>query len=155
MREEVDLSGMPSIQDYMSFIGKNADKFIYKFERFSIMPLSFHASWNWSAFLVSCWWFLYRKMYLWALLCFISLCIPYLNIVAWIGWAIAANSLYYRHVQKKITELKSFQGKNYIRYLAVVGGVHGWVPLVAIIVTFFPILFAGACLSIFGWFNSF
>ena len=143
-------SPLPTPQDYVGFIGKNADYFIQKFEKFSIVPMAFHASWNWPAFLTSWWWFLYRKMYLWAGLCFVSMCIPYVNFFAWIGWAVAANDLYYKHVQKKISELKSFQGDGYSQHLSTIGGVHSWVPLVAVIVTVIPILLAGACAGIFA-----
>lgn len=148
--DDFNASPLPTTQDYVAFIGKNADRFIPKFENFSINPMSFHASWNWPAFLASFWWFLYRKMYLWAGLCFLSMCIPYLNFVAWIGWAVAANHLYFQHIQKKVSELKSFQGANYGQHLGSIGGVHGWVPLVAVIVTLIPILFAGACVSMFA-----
>jgi len=143
----IDLSTLPTTEEYTKFIGKNYHVFIPKFEQFSITPMSFHASWNWPAFFFAPWWFLYRKMYLWALLSFISLCIPYLNFAAWIAWAVAANDLYYKYIQKKIAELKSFQGQNYVQYLVPIGGVHGWVPLVAIIVTLIPVVLAGACVG--------
>lgn len=145
-----ELNPLPTTEEYTKFIGKNYHVFIPKFERFSILPMSFHASWNWSAFFFCSWWFLYRKMYLWALLSFISLCIPYLNLAAWIGWTVAANDLYYKHVQKKVSELKHFHGQDYAQHLVAIGGVHGWVPLVAIIVSLIPLLLAGACIGIFA-----
>lgn len=144
------LTQLPTNEEFKKFIGKNYHIFIPKFDKFSIMPAAFHPSWNWPAFFFAPWWFLYRKMYLWAVLSFICLWIPYLNLLAWIGWAVAANDLYYKHMHKKIAELKAFHGPEYEQYLLTIGGVHGWVPLVAIIVTLTPIALAGACLSIFA-----
>ena len=134
---------LPTTAEYTSFVGKNPSYYLQKFNKFSFMPMSFHASWHWPAFLASFWWFLYRKMYLWAGLCFVSMCIPYINFVAWIGWAVAANYLYFQHTQKKISELKAYQPDSYQQYLVSIGGVHGWVPIVSVIVTLLPLLFIG------------
>lgn len=75
------------------------------------------------------------------------MCIPYINFVAWIGWAVAANYLYFQHTRKKISELKAYQPDSYQQYLTSIGGVHGWVPIVAVIVTLLPLLFI-ACAAI-------
>ena len=127
-----------SDEDYVKFIGNNSYVYIVKFNKYSATPISFNAGWNWSSFFFPFWWFLYRKMYLWSGLCLLSLFIPYINLLAWIGWPIAANDLYYKYANKKISELKMFKGENYKESLAIVGGVNSWVPWVAVALTIIP-----------------
>ncbi len=121
-------------EDYAAFIDRNIHKFLPKFKSYDVNPAAFQPGWNWAAFFFSFWWFLYRKMYLWALLCFITLCLPYLNLLIMIGWGIAANYLYYKHANAKIAEVKAYHGSNYGVYLRDAGGVNTWVPWVALLV---------------------
>lgn len=121
--------------DYAAFIDRNVHKFLPKFHGYAVDPAGFHPGWNWAAFFFTFWWFLYRKMYLWAVLCFCTLWLPYLNIIIWVGWGVAANCLYFKHANAKISELKSYHSANYSVYLRDVGGVNGWVPWVALIVS--------------------
>ena len=59
-------------EDYTTFIGKNADKYLTKFKKFNVSGVdNFSATWHWPAFFVGFWWMLYRKLYLWALLYFV------------------------------------------------------------------------------------
>lgn len=124
-----------SDEDYAAYVGTNVHKFIPKFNGFRMDPGGFHASWNWAAFFFTFWWFLYRKMYMWAVICFITLWLPYFNLLIWIGWGVMANGLYFRHANVKISEVKSFQGQSYGMYLRDAGGTNGWVPWVAFIVS--------------------
>ena len=124
-----------SNEDYAAFIDRNVHKFFPKFNGYGVNPTAFHPSWNWAAFFFSFWWFLYRKMYLWAVISFFTLCLPYLNLLILIGWGIVANNLYYKHANSKIAELKAFHGDGYGVYLRDSGGVNGWVPWVAILVS--------------------
>ncbi len=133
---------LPTPQDYAEFVDKNSRYYVLKFKKFTHSISSFHASWNWPAFFASWWWFLYRKMYFWAVLCLVSMSIPHITLFAWVTWPILANHLYYKHSHKKISEIKSSQGSRYAQYLATIGGVHGWVPPVAIAVALVPILLA-------------
>lgn len=143
--QQTSPASLASQEDLKSFIGPNYEKYCMKFKKFSINPASFQASWNWSAFLAGWWWLLYRKMYIWAAVSFVTFCIPYLNFITWIGHGIAGNYLYYRHVQKEIAGLKTHQGENYAQFLPSFGGVHKWVPIVAVIIMTIPIIFIGAC----------
>jgi hypothetical protein len=134
-------TSLPTDEDYRLFIGNNSEKYIPKFAQFSITPISFHASWHWPAFLCTFWWFLYRKMYLWALLSFVAMMIPYINFIAWIAIGISANDLYYKFTNNKINELKTYQKDEYKGHLPYIGGVNKWVPWVAVIVSLLPLIF--------------
>jgi len=124
-----------SNEDYAAFIDRNVHKFLPKFNGYGVNPTVFHPGWNWAAFFFTFWWFLYRKMYFWAVLSFITLWLPYLNLLILIGWGVAANNLYYKHANAKIAELKSFHGGGYAVYLRDSGGVNSWVPWVALLVS--------------------
>ncbi len=124
-----------SDEDYAAFVGKNVQKFLSKFTGFRMDPGGFHASWNWAAFFFSFWWFLYRKMYMWAVICFITFWLPYFNLIVWIAWGVAANGLYFKHANEKISEVKMYQGDRYGVFLSDAGGVNGWVPWVALLVS--------------------
>lgn len=127
--------GIHSAEDYGAFVDRNVHKFLPKFGKYAVNPTGFHPGWNWAAFFFNFWWFLYRKMYLWSVLCFISLCLPYFNLLIIVGWGIAANYLYYKHATDKIAETKTFHGESYAIYLRDAGGVNTWVPWVALIMT--------------------
>ena len=59
-------------KDFINFIGKKSHKYLPKFKKFHIGGVdNFSITWNWPAFLFGFFWFLYRKLYLWALLEFI------------------------------------------------------------------------------------
>ena len=97
------------------FIGPNADQYLTQFKKFSSngQP-KFALSWNWPAFLfISFLWFLYRKMYLHALVYAVGPIVStYLTGELSVGivWSImagaTANYLYYWHCKEQITELK-------------------------------------------------
>ncbi|HKZ45663.1 MAG TPA: hypothetical protein VJ343_03070 [archaeon] len=75
---------------------------------------------------------LYRKLYLYALLSFALGLIPFVNVVAWIAFAIAANYIYYKHSKNKLIEIKQAQQSPKMqRDVAVrTGGVNSWVVTV-------------------------
>lgn len=136
----------PTDEEYAAFIGPNVHKYLPKFRQYAENPVNFQAGWNWPAFFFTFWWYLYRKMYLWAAVCFVTLLVPYMQIFIMIGWGIAANYLYFRHAGAKMQELRSYHGSNYAIYLAQTGGVNRWVPWVAVIVSggFLLLVLAGA-----------
>lgn len=134
-----------SDEDYAAFIDKNVHTYLPKFHGYGMDPAGFHPGWNWAAFFFTFWWFLYRKMYVWAVICFATLWVPYFNILVWIGWGVAANCLYFKHSTAKIAEIKSLQGGSYRVYLRGIGGVNGWVPWLALLVSggFFLLVILG------------
>lgn len=100
---------------WRQFIGPNADRYLEQFKKFSAdgQP-KFALSWNWPAFLfISFLWFLYRKMYLHALVYAIGPMVStYLtgDITVGVVWSImagaTANYLYYWHCREQIAEIK-------------------------------------------------
>lgn len=127
-------AGPHSVEDYAAFVGKRVYTYVPKFGLYSARPATFHPGWNWAAFLFTFWWFLYRKMYMWAAVSFVTFCLPIPHLLCMIGWGVAANFLYYRHAAGKISELKLYHGESYATFLKPNGGVNGWVPLVAFLV---------------------
>ena len=134
-----------SHEDYAAFIDRNVHTYLPRFGSYAAMPDNFHPGWNWAAFFFTFWWFLYRKMYMWAVICFVTLWLPYLNLLIWIGWGVVANSLYFTHATRKIGEVKAVHGDGYPVYLRDAGGVNGWVPWVALLVSggFFLLVMLG------------
>ncbi len=142
--QQADPSGSVSAgklndEDYALFIGKNSGKYLKKFKEFSRTGEdSFAATWNWPAFFVPFFWLLYRKLYLWALACFIAGLIPYVGFAAMVSFGISANYLYYRHVKKKLLDVKTAQPVSDVHRAAAIaraGGVNSLaiiIPLVMI-----------------------
>lgn len=109
--------------DYELAIGRNSDYYLPKFQRFD--EGGSKVGWHWPAFLVTSWWFIYRKMFGLGIL---NLCIPLVTLIVvaivvgaakpsrTVAAAIAillllapgflfsmfANSLYWRHIRKLI-----------------------------------------------------
>ncbi len=135
MNENIFADSTPSDEEYAACIGNNVHFYLPKFRRYALNPTNFHGGWNWPAFFFGCWWFLYRKMYFWALIAFITLCIPYFQLLFMIGWGVVANYLYFRHVNSRMDELRGVQGRAFMQCLYESGGVHGWVPWVAFFVS--------------------
>lgn len=146
-------------QEWQAFLGPNAEAYLRKFGRFGPPGREvFVATWHWPAGLAVFWWFLYRKLYLWFGLCLVGLCVPYLRWLVWIAAGLCANYIYFIEAQKQIRALKlsSPAGQLHPR-LAQAGGVHPWVPWVAIVVSvcfclllMFMLLFLGGLTM--GWF---
>ena len=58
-----------SEEEYVTFIGKNAEKYLPTFQKFHVNGVDqFSVTWHWPAFLFPFFWLLYRKLYLWAIL---------------------------------------------------------------------------------------
>lgn len=132
-----------SQQEWQAFIGKNSDAYLAKFPRFMLAGReTFTATWHWPAFLAGSWWFLYRKLYLWFALGLVGLFVPYLRWLVWIGGAIAANYLYFIEAKKQITQIKAqFPPEEWPQRLAQAGGVHAWVPWVAVLACLLYLVF--------------
>jgi hypothetical protein len=116
-------------EEFKIFIGKNADRYLHKFQKFlGGGTNSFAVTWNWSAFFLGSIWMLYRKMYLWALVAFFITFTPVAFPLTMIGWGIVGNYLYYLHTRKKVLEYKSSQSPIPTAFsLADLGGVNRWV----------------------------
>ncbi len=130
--------------DMRTFIGKNADKYIRKFTSFS--GGRFAATWHWPAFLVSFWWLIYRKQYGWALLAFFISFVPWVNLLAMIGFGIAGNYLYYGYVRNKLKEINANPSEmNRAVEMARAGGVNN---IALVLVPFIGIAMLGIVAAI-------
>ncbi|HOD79703.1 MAG TPA: DUF2628 domain-containing protein [Syntrophorhabdus sp.] len=114
--------------EYAAFIGKNSDKYLTKFKKFSVLGKdNFTATWHWPAFFFGPFWMFYRKLYLWAVGALVVEFIPWVNLLFWIGWGIVGYYLYYKHTKNKIQEFKgTAPPENVAPVLVQVGGVHHW-----------------------------
>jgi hypothetical protein len=125
----------PAEADIVCFVGEKSGYYLGKFRSFQVGRMSaFAPTWNWSAFLFGTWWFLYRKMYLWALGAFVLALVPALGFLAHIACGVAGNYLYYRHAGDRIREAVAVTPADSLpAVLTQLGGVNGWVVPVGII----------------------
>ena len=100
---------------WRQFIGPYADRYLEHFKKFGLgEEPKFVLTWNWPAFLfISFLWFLYRKMYVYALVYALGPMIStYLtgDLTVGIVWSImagaTANYVYYWHCREQIGEIK-------------------------------------------------
>jgi predicted Zn finger-like uncharacterized protein len=123
---------------FVPFIGKNASLYLQRFKHFSADGVTRYApTWHWPAFLVPWLWFLYRKLYLWSLIAFVTGLIPLVNLAARVAWGMTAHYIFYKHTQKKIGRIKESAGLQPTMPLNQVlrkqGGVHSWVWGVSVV----------------------
>jgi hypothetical protein len=124
---------------WRAFIGPNADRYLEQFRKFSgDRAPRFALTWHWPAFLFDPFlWFLYRKMYLYALVYAIGPVISaYLtgDLAVGIVWRIvaggSANYIYFWHVKEHLAEIRrraSLERAARERLIADDGGVQPYV----------------------------
>lgn len=141
-------------QQWRAFIGPNADRYLEQFKKFSGGTLGasnasgpgsrFALTWHWPAFLLDPFlWFLYRKMYLYALVYAVG---PVLSAyftgdftvgIVWrIMAGVSANYIYYWHVKEHLADLQRRQGLDGAareRALRDLGGVQPYVVWVGVV----------------------
>jgi hypothetical protein len=149
-------SGPPSLtqvdeDDFIAFIGNNAGYYMHEFKKFNVSGTdAFSPTWNWPAFWGGFGWLLYRKMYMWTVIAFVLILIPYLGLASWIALGVGANYLYYQHAKNKILEAKALHQSGEISVvLSQIGGVNRWVPIAA---TIFTLLLLVAFMAFLFWF---
>ena len=137
--------------DFIAFIGNNAGYYTHKFKKFNAAGVdAFSLTWNWPAFLGGFGWLLYRKMYMWTIIAFVFMLMPYLGLASWIAIGAVANYLYYQHSKGKILEVRaSHQSGEISVVLSQIGGVNRWVPIAG---TVFTILLLVLFLAFLFWF---
>jgi hypothetical protein len=114
------------------YVMKNEYKYIGPFTKFEKLGGRFSATWHWPAFFVPAWWFLYRKMYLWAAIAFIVTIIPQTWLIGAIAGGISGNWLYYRKMKEDFKAIAKVKDKKFA--IQQMGGSHKWVPGVAVII---------------------
>ena len=128
------VGGIPAAE-WSAFLGRNAGRYLRKFARFSAGGVDSYAlTINWAAAFVPFWWALYRKLYLWAVVFLVVPFVPYGNMVLWLLTPLVANYILYSEAKKRILAVKAANPSRDVTGLLVeAGGVHGWVPIVAVI----------------------
>ncbi|MGD9032392.1 MAG: DUF2628 domain-containing protein [Desulfobacteraceae bacterium] len=131
MVEELQQKVEATERDFVNFVGENADKYLRKFKKFNVDGVDkFAWTWHWPAFFLGCWWLLYRKLYVWGLIGFFLVFIPFWFFVSFLVYGPIANYIYYKHAKKKIIKYKTrkagvdpHKAAIALRYI---GGGSGW-----------------------------
>ncbi len=125
-----------------AYVGPKAAFYLPRFKRFFDRDDGFATTWNWSAFFFTFWWLLYRKMYLWAVLCFaLSMFFSPGHLVLMIVCGFLGNYLYYRQARQQVIDAgRLYETRDPLAALAARGGVHRWVPWVAVAATLLLII---------------
>ncbi len=111
-------SGTPPSEEQLwrSFIGPNADRYLATFKKFSGPGgPRFALTWHWPAFLFEPFlWFLYRKMYLYALVYAVGPVVAFYftqDLSADLVWrvmaGVSANYIYFWHATEQLAKIKS------------------------------------------------
>jgi hypothetical protein len=126
-------------QLWRAFIGPNADRYLDQFKRFTTDAAPrFALTWHWPAFLFDPFlWFLYRKMYLYALVYAVGPVLSaYLtgDLTVGIVWrvmaGVSANYIYYWHIREQVGRIRAARGLDaggQERLLQDAGGVQPYV----------------------------
>ena len=161
MESNLPSSSPLSAEELTAYIGPRAERYRPRFERFTRTGTTrFEFSWNWPAAFAGMWWYLYRKMYGWALVDFVlgvllgwTLFVP---IVWGVARAVTADYLYFRQADRRIREARPISSAvdapaanaAHLVRLAAQGGVNAWVVWVAIAGT---LLILAVLSFAFGW----
>ena len=163
MESHVPSSSPITAEELTAYIGPRADRYRPRFVRFTRTGTPrFEFSWNNPAAFAGMWWYLYRKMYGWALADFgLSVLLGWTLFVP-ILWGVAraatGDYLYFRQADRKIGEARPVSSAGgapaadaaHLARLAAEGGVHSWVPWVAI-GAFFLVLALAALFIGLAW----
>jgi hypothetical protein len=148
-------------EELTAYVGPKAERYRSRFGRFTRTGATrFEFSWNNPAAFVGMWWYLYRKMYVWALVDFVlsvllgwTLFVP----ILWgVARAVTADYLYFLQADRRIREARPISSAvdapaanaAHLARLAAEGGVNTWVAWVAIAAT---LLFLAILVFAFGW----
>jgi len=161
MESFVPPSSPLSAEEVTAYVGPRADRYRPRFDRFTRTGTArFEFSWNWPAAFAGMWWYLYRKMYAWALLDFALSALFGWTLFVPILWgaarAVTGDYLYFRQADRKIREARPISSAGgapptdpvHLARLAAEGGVHSWVPRVAIGAVLLLLVLA---MLFFGW----
>ena len=161
MESYIPSSSPLTAEELTAYIGPKAERYRPRFERFTRTGAPrFAFSWNNPAAFAGVWWYLYRKMYGWALFDFVlsvllgwTLFVP----ILWgVARAVTGDYLYFLQADRKIREARPISSAGgapaadtaHLARLTAEGGVHVWVPWVAIAGT---VLLLAVLLFAFGW----
>lgn len=129
---------------WKAFIGPNADRYLETFKKFSGPGgPQFALTWHWPAFVFEPFlWFLYRKMYVYALIYAIGPAMAFYitqDLSADIVWRViaggSANYIYYWHAKEQLAKIKNERatgGETRQQMLGEMGGVQPYVVWVGV-----------------------
>ena len=129
---------------WKAFIGPNADRYLTTFKKFSgPAGPKFALTWHWPAFIFEPFlWFLYRKMYVYALIYAIGPAMAFYltqDLSADIIWRIiagaSANYIYFWHAKEQLAKIKGERatgGEKRQQLLGELGGVQPYVVWVGV-----------------------
>ncbi len=151
------------------FLATNEDKYIPKFRHYERLGGKFSLGWHWPAAFVPFLWAMYRKLWGWAAIIWItSYLIPLgiqlgimstlsegslpngfvlltswlVGLVLWLVWPLTANYLYYRHAMPRVKSIAArFKGDEALDRAADAGGVSSAAVVLGILLNI--ALFAG------------
>ncbi|OIP36213.1 MAG: hypothetical protein AUK27_02385 [Deltaproteobacteria bacterium CG2_30_66_27] len=145
MEPHIPSSSPLPAEELAAYIGPKTGRYMRQFERFTRTGAArFVFSWNNAAAFLGLWWYLYRKMYGWALVDFgLSVLLGwtlFVPIVWGVARAVTGDYLYFRQADRKIREARPVSSAfgapaadaAHLARLAAEGGVNAWVPWVAI-----------------------
>jgi hypothetical protein len=137
MAEKLEQTVEVTERDFVNFIGKNAGKYLRRFRKFNVDGVDkFAWTWHWPAFFFGFWWIWYRKLYVWALIGFFLVFIPYWIFVSSLVYGSIANYVYYKHAKKKIIKYKTAKAPVDPNKAAIAlrkkGGVSRWAKVLAV-----------------------
>ena len=161
MESYVPSSPPPTAEELTAYIGPKAERYRRRFERFTRTGTArFEFSWNNPAAFLGLWWYLYRKMYVWALVDFVLSVLLGWTLFVPILWGVAraatADYLYFLQADRRIRDVRpisyaidaSAANALHLARLADEGGVNRWVAWVAIALT---LLLLAILLFAFHW----
>lgn len=127
-------------RDVAVFVDTNLEYYIPRFNRFKMQNTK--ASWNWVAFLFAPYWFIYRKMYAYAIAMIVAVfllgvfAVNALGLVllgGYIAIGIFANYIYMRWAEKAVSRAKGMAEPYRMQYLRTQGGVSPTALTIAIV----------------------
>lgn len=125
-----------------SFIGRNSEFYLEK--KIMMEENNGTFSWNWAAFLITPFWFLYRKLYGLGLGIIVlnimfsnhQFSSNFISLLISIGAGIYSNALYLNHVKRQVEKLEELDDSSKCEFTRKKGGVSYVVPAVFAIVTY-------------------
>lgn len=140
-----------SHKSYEAILGEqNRVYYLMKFARFDQYPDGLPSSWNWSAFLFSWAWAIYRKMYGTAFVLFVAWMLAVgvevasqlqaisggIMLIVKAVFAVYANVLYHRSIKQKIRDVQALTDNELkqFEYLKSIGGVNVVGAVLALVV---------------------
>ena len=120
------------------FAGPNGGYYAAKLDQmFPNGHCTIKPSWNWSAFLVTVFWMVYRKMYIEAVITAVVQAIVFPTIVlvpaVWIACGLLGDSLYLCHIQRALRDSGQASAQTNEETPPHGAGVNTWVTPVAVV----------------------